>query len=341
MHKTLRIPGSLTSDVQTCDTVKKKPFKSHARAEQEEHDIAQARRGISIPRSSRLDILRRVELSNRKADQEINGPLAFKQTGATLALDGSEDHKLSRVLQVAWKELKMAEFRSNYIQTAPKYTPLELFYALETVQEANLEPAEASDHDMSEEDNDEEANALDDELAVESPASGAEPGPIEGASPKPAAGGPPEDDLWSFCTTHKSGPRLRAKMELHRRTKRVELELPRGPLVLGENVMSGGRPSSPPPAPKPKPKPKPAPKPGRKRKRGDGTGPAPPAASPAQTTQEHAQSPAQVPGQGTSQAQAYGQGPAGNGPHLLNLPPLPPLPPLPLMFPVGFPWPWP
>ena len=85
----LRIGGGITPDVQTCDCGKNKPFKSAAREEQEEHDLQQARRGVSVPTSTRLDILRRVEKANRAADDEIDTKLIFKQAGATLKLDGT------------------------------------------------------------------------------------------------------------------------------------------------------------------------------------------------------------------------------------------------------------
>ena len=87
----LRIGGGITPDVQTCDRGKNKPFKSAAREDQEEHDLQQACRGVSVPTSTRLDILRRVEKANRAADDEIDAELIFKQAGATLKLDGTEE----------------------------------------------------------------------------------------------------------------------------------------------------------------------------------------------------------------------------------------------------------
>ena len=130
----VRIGGSITPDVQTCDRGKNKLFKAIAREDQGEHDLQQAIRGVYVPKSTRLDILRRVEKANRAADEQIDAELIFKQGGATLKLDGSGDHLLASFLKVAWDELQIANFRTKYMAAnQPWQRPKELFYSLETV----------------------------------------------------------------------------------------------------------------------------------------------------------------------------------------------------------------
>ena len=138
----LMIPGGMTGDLQGPDRGKSQPFKAEGRADQEEHDFAQA--GTSVLASSRLDMLIRVKKANRKADAEIDAPLVFKQSGTTLALDGTEDHLLATDLQDAWRQSGMAEWRAHYIDTQPrKLEARELFAELETVKAMCMEVLEA------------------------------------------------------------------------------------------------------------------------------------------------------------------------------------------------------
>ena len=282
------IPGGLTPDVQAPDRAKNKPFKSSARADQEEQHLQQAMAGVSVPTSSRLDILRRVEVANKQADDEIDSPLVFKQSGSTLNLDGSEDNLLATSLLRAWESLDMAKWRAEYIASnSRKLKPRELFYSLETVVAMNMEAPELDEHDMSSDD-DEPAEAeveltgaqgdlpMDEDMILQEVAVD---GQVEGATEATndehegqldRAPPPPTDTLWAFCTDHKDSPRLRAHLEIYRKKKTKECSTVSTRLEMNDLVMSAGHVAPPalPPKPKPKPKPKPSPsKPPAKRKR--------------------------------------------------------------------------
>ena len=208
---------------------KTKSFKAAAREDQGEHDLQQAYRGVSVRTSTRLDILRTVEKANRAADDEIDAELIFKQAGATLKLDETEDHLLASSLNEAWDELRILEFRTKYMADNKPWQikPKDLFYSLETVQEMHLEAPDDSDHDISDANDEEPPNAGPDvEPAVE---------PHLEADPHASSAQlsvrlyflrsqtEVEDDLWSFASEHKNSPRLRSHLELYKRRKTREL----------------------------------------------------------------------------------------------------------------------
>ena len=223
----LRVPGGITGDVQTCDRGKNQVFKRYAREDQEEHDLQQARAGVVVPKSTRLDILRRTDMANRAADEEIDAAKIFRQSGATLCLDGSEDTELASSLKVVWEELDMSKWRAEYIRMhqRQRLKPAEVFYSLETVQDQQLEEPEHEDHDESDtEPSDDERDDADDpedahDLADDNEAPTERSEPTCLVAPKPLG-----DTLWSFAEEHKNSPRLRAQLVLYKRRKERELQ---------------------------------------------------------------------------------------------------------------------
>ena len=135
------LPGCVTGECQPADLVLFKPAKQALRREQMNYEVdAVLKHGISnAKKPTRLQYHQRFVKAFDEAHQQIDGPQSFKTAGITNAFDGSEDDRMSSVLQAIWRQAGMSQWRQQFLENWDSnhpdgQSPRELYDSLEWVK---------------------------------------------------------------------------------------------------------------------------------------------------------------------------------------------------------------
>ena len=92
-----------------------RPFKEQYRELQQQSEYDQMIAGATYFKATRVEVIRRIAGSYEHAVEAIDREKVSKGIGATLALDGSEDHMLNSNLRDAWEEGGVAEWGKRFL----------------------------------------------------------------------------------------------------------------------------------------------------------------------------------------------------------------------------------
>ena len=157
----VRIPGGLTPDIQPVDVALAKPFKDRCRELQQESEHNQIIAGASIAKTTRPELIRRIQAAASESQQAVNAAKVFKGIGAANALDGSEDGMLHSNIKDVWLQEGMPKWREEYLASHPAGTiaPEALLQAIEALYNPSLNDDEASDYEESDSDSEHSSEA--------------------------------------------------------------------------------------------------------------------------------------------------------------------------------------